>query len=67
MKRALIAVLVAAVTMSSAGCAESDKLSRFRQTCAEHGGFLVSNYASLFGTNYECIVNNQILYLPGFD
>ncbi|AMS02718.1 hypothetical protein BJD55_gp048 [Gordonia phage Yvonnetastic] len=61
----LLAIGVFAAVM--AGIAEENSQEdRFRQACADRGGFLAET-GSGWSTRIDCIVDNKIVYLPGFE
>lgn len=50
-----------------AGCDTAPTGDTFDQACAKRGGFTSVVTSSFLSTTYGCIVNNQLVYLPGFD
>ncbi|QLF84045.1 membrane protein [Gordonia phage Upyo] len=44
---------------------ESD-VQRFHRMCADRGGFVADTSTSAWTTRIDCIVDNEVVYLPGF-
>lgn len=63
----VLATAAAALVAVATGCSDGEsKFERFERVCGEHGGFVVQTDDSFWVDRYECIVDNEILYLPGF-
>lgn len=59
---------IVGITLLISGCgASQSEWERFKNECAKHGGFVAETAHSFMSTQYECIVDNKILYLPGFE
>ena len=66
MKRLLVAMaLICTLSACDSPSSTSDYQS-FQQACAAKGGFVSVVSSGFMNTIYGCIVNNQIVYLPGF-
>lgn len=67
----IVAVIVVAAT-ALAGCApgasSESEWERFKRECTSRHGFVAQTGDGNFWgvTRYDCIVGNQVIYLPGF-
>jgi hypothetical protein len=64
--RVFTAIAVAAAALSLAGC-DIGEVDRFRAACADQGGFVIENGGGFWYQRYDCVVDNRIVYLPGFE
>lgn len=62
MARCIAAAVALALTLTS--CATSEP--RFREACAKAGGFVAVTDSGFWSTRIDCIVDNEVVYLPGF-